>query len=167
MLTYSEVIQSCLPTCPRHSTEASKPVCWLCSVKLEKNKIKIGTTGPFPGTFTGSVELSYTPTITILCRSLFLNLLAVYLAISSSPVILFCPLCLSTHLYFSHIPTQHYTFKSFEDNRQPSSVSSAKWMLKAYKVSLQDAAFHCSVCAVQCVGEAICPGSVMWCSLLL
>lgn len=83
---------------------------------------KIGTTGPFPGTFTGSVELSSTPTITILCRSLFLNLLAVYLAISPSPVILFCPLCLSAHLYLSHIPTQHYPFKSFEDNRQPSSV---------------------------------------------
>lgn len=50
---------------------------------------KNGTIGPFPGTFTGSVELSYTPTITILCRSLFLNLLAIYLAISPSPVILF------------------------------------------------------------------------------
>lgn len=101
-----DVLRSCLelfanlPT-PQHWSLKPSVLTVSLQCKTGKEKKK-GTIGPLPGTFTGSVELSYTPTITILCRSLFLNLLAIYLAISASPVILFCPLSLCPPLLLSH-----------------------------------------------------------------
>lgn len=109
--------------------------------------------------------------------SLFEPTCYIYLAISPSQSC-FVSLSLSAHQNFSHIPTQHYTFKSCEctDNLDPSlslslslthtlSFALAKWMLKAYKVSLHDAEFHCSSTGLCSVLERVfCPGSVMWCT---
>lgn len=118
MQTWCRHTQWLFANLPTPQNRSLKPSILTVSLQHKTGRKEIATIGPFPGTFRGSVELSYTPTITIL----FLNLLAIYLAISSPPVIPFGPLCLSAHLYFSHIPTQQYTFKSLKDNRQPWSV---------------------------------------------